>query len=456
MESIQNIILPGTPGPRPAQVQAQSESVAAPRQNNETSLPAQPGKHEAIGEGAPTRRGPVVNESESGDTAGVPRFDFINILNDFFSGLPATPAPANFPGTSIVEMTGISLSGQLTSGQLNTVPDMLPLLTDGAGTRPPAPDLAGLLPVFFTAQKVAQAGPKDTPAPDQQIPLAPMAPVIPATQIPLTPALIIAPENLAPALKAGGAKDAGAQNGARDGLSPDVERTEAPVDASALKTSTLSAAAQPQSTPVASVNAAVQDFSQLLQAQPAAGADIPVPADKTPNLNADGLIAVMADRSATPRAAGETQPAHTAPPAHPPSPPVRELAIQITQHMQAGLNRFQMRLDPPELGRIEVRMEISPEGKLTAVIAVDRPETLDLLQRDGRALERSLLDAGIKTDSSALNFSLRGGRQDGGQAGNQNAPSPTAGADWLNDISATPEISATLSRFASRAVNIQI
>lgn len=135
------------------------------------------------------------------------------------------------------------------------------------------------------------------------------------------------------------------------------------------------------------------------------------------------------------------------------SPPIRDIAVHMAQNNETGINRFQLRLDPPELGRVDVRMEISPEGKLSAVIAVERPETLDLLQRDSRALERSLTDAGLKTDSNSLSFSLKGGRQDNphsGGFGHTNGAGNALADDWEDTSAATPV------RFANRAVNIRI
>src|SRR3546814_11737514 len=64
-------------------------------------------------------------------------------------------------------------------------------------------------------------------------------------------------------------------------------------------------------------------------------------------------------------------------------------------------------LHPAELGRIEVKLENASDGTLRAVISAERPETLDLLQRDARGLERALQDAGVQTDSGSLRFNLR-------------------------------------------------
>ena len=68
---------------------------------------------------------------------------------------------------------------------------------------------------------------------------------------------------------------------------------------------------------------------------------------------------------------------------------INSLAVQIAKHVDQGINRFQIRMDPPELGRIDVKLEFGQDGRMTANLTVERPETLDLLQRDARALERA-------------------------------------------------------------------
>jgi flagellar hook-length control protein FliK len=53
-----------------------------------------------------------------------------------------------------------------------------------------------------------------------------------------------------------------------------------------------------------------------------------------------------------------------------------------------------------------VKLEIGQDGRVIAAIAVDKQETLDLLQRDSRSLEKALQDAGFETGSGSLNFGL--------------------------------------------------
>jgi len=85
------------------------------------------------------------------------------------------------------------------------------------------------------------------------------------------------------------------------------------------------------------------------------------------------------------------------------------VAFEIVRQFRAGMQRFEVRLDPPEMGRIDVRMEMEGNN-VTARLVVERAETLDLLQRDARALERALQQAGLNAERANLQFSLK---QDG-------------------------------------------
>lgn len=102
----------------------------------------------------------------------------------------------------------------------------------------------------------------------------------------------------------------------------------------------------------------------------------------------------------------QLRPAAPAVPSLPPVP-VAAVAVTIAQQASAGAKRFEIRLEPPELGRIEVRLDVSREGHATTHLVVERSETLDMLQRDARHLERALQNAGLNTSDSDLTFSLK-------------------------------------------------
>jgi flagellar hook-length control protein FliK len=87
--------------------------------------------------------------------------------------------------------------------------------------------------------------------------------------------------------------------------------------------------------------------------------------------------------------------------------PLAGLAVEIATQAQAGKHHFDIRLDPPELGRIDVKLNIDRDGNVSTKLIADRNDTLDLLKRDSVQLERALQDAGLKTSDNALQFSLR-------------------------------------------------
>ena len=98
-------------------------------------------------------------------------------------------------------------------------------------------------------------------------------------------------------------------------------------------------------------------------------------------------------------------------------PPHEQIAIQIQKAMQNGSTRLTVNLEPAELGRVEVKLDMDKDKNVTATIVVDRPATLDLLQRDAKQLERALQDAGLQTNDGSLSFSLRNSAGQGGGQG---------------------------------------
>ncbi|MTI18973.1 flagellar hook-length control protein FliK [Rhodobacteraceae bacterium RKSG542] len=91
---------------------------------------------------------------------------------------------------------------------------------------------------------------------------------------------------------------------------------------------------------------------------------------------------------------------------------------EISRQIAKGASRFEISLDPADLGRIDVSLELSKDGNVRAHLVVERPETLEALQRDARGLEKALQEAGYKSDSGGLQFSLKG---EGGQNGRDNS-----------------------------------
>jgi flagellar hook-length control protein FliK len=130
------------------------------------------------------------------------------------------------------------------------------------------------------------------------------------------------------------------------------------------------------------------------------------------------------------------------PPAAAPDPPVplADLAVTIAGRAQAGSSRFDIRLDPPELGRIDVRLDVDGSGQVRTHVTVDRSDTLQLLQSQQPQLERALEQAGLKTADNGLQFTLRDqsfAGQNGGNGGHSYA-NQSAAPLVLPDIEAAP------------------
>tara|TARA_B100000212_G_scaffold232118_1_gene176445 strand:+ start:338 stop:2674 length:2337 start_codon:yes stop_codon:yes gene_type:complete len=91
-----------------------------------------------------------------------------------------------------------------------------------------------------------------------------------------------------------------------------------------------------------------------------------------------------------------------------PQPTTNQVFVQLTKAVQNGQNKITVQLRPEELGRVEVKLDIGGDGRVKAMVMADKPETLDLLQKDSRVLERALQEAGLKTDNNSLSFNLQG------------------------------------------------
>lgn len=87
---------------------------------------------------------------------------------------------------------------------------------------------------------------------------------------------------------------------------------------------------------------------------------------------------------------------------------VGQVAVQLTAAGKAKTQALTVKLEPVELGKIDIRLDFGSDGKVQASIFADRPQTLDMLQRDARGLEKALQNAGLQTDSGSLSFNLRG------------------------------------------------
>ncbi|HEY0267247.1 MAG TPA: flagellar hook-length control protein FliK [Rhizomicrobium sp.] len=223
---------------------------------------------------------------------------------------------------------------------------------------------------------------------------------------------------------AGATAQAAAQNAGQADATPGAAKTEAKTGA--VKTAKPVADAKADSKAAAADSKAADIKADATQAQAqsdkAAAANAsdapPAPKPAPPPVQAAATSNIGAPQANAPSVTQHVQVTQAAPNTAPNLP---ALAVQIASRSQSGSKQFDIRLDPPELGRVEVRLSIDSTGKASAHLSADQPQTLDLLQKDAPALTRALRDAGLDVSQDGLNFSLRQQSSDGGNAGNGGA-----------------------------------
>lgn len=138
-----------------------------------------------------------------------------------------------------------------------------------------------------------------------------------------------------------------------------------------------------------------------------------VAADATPEIKADAVTSgttsvSAADTLTAARTSGaETGKAAQASPAAQTAPAATvQVYSRMIERFDGRAQRYEIRLDPAELGRVDVRIEVGADKKVHAVLAAHDSAALTDLMRGQRALEASLRQAGIDVADGGIKFEL--------------------------------------------------
>jgi len=139
--------------------------------------------------------------------------------------------------------------------------------------------------------------------------------------------------------------------------------------------------------------------------------------------------------------------------------PIAGLPVAIAARAFDGATQFDIRLDPPELGRIAVRLDVDRDGQVTSHVTVDRADTLQLLQSQQPQLERALEQAGLKTADNGLQFTLRdqsfaGQNGQNGQGGSQANTATVVIPDADQPAIATTQIYSRFTRVSGIDIRV--
>jgi flagellar hook-length control protein FliK len=114
---------------------------------------------------------------------------------------------------------------------------------------------------------------------------------------------------------------------------------------------------------------------------------------------------------------------------------VQNIAATMMKKFQNGDKKFTMRLDPAELGKVEIELKISSDNKITAVLKTENQQALNELMKSARDLIGALNQSGFDFSEKDLTFSLNsndfGQNQQNNQQSNQNETAKRQN-NWLN------------------------
>ena len=302
--------------------------------------------------------------------------------------------------------------------------------------QPVVQPVVAVVPVLVAAAN-DDAAPQDLPAPpaaDAPSPPADLAQTA-ASQANAAPAPITSPQ-VAVSTDAKPAPREGADIKVPDAMTPVAEHPDTAPAAQKPegKDAETKAAANSDGAAAAPKPDAVQTAAMDVAAAPKAA-----PPQAAPTSTNMAVQAAQPSQAAAAPAAMPEIAQHVQVSAEAPKPNMPALAVEIAAKSLSGAKQFDIRLDPPELGRVEVRLSIDAAGKASAHLSADQPQTLDLLQKDASVLTRALRDAGLDVSQNSLNFSLRHQNQDGNaHHGNARTVARAMALNASHSIEATP------------------
>lgn len=85
------------------------------------------------------------------------------------------------------------------------------------------------------------------------------------------------------------------------------------------------------------------------------------------------------------------------------------LAAQIVKKLEGKSTRFDLELNPAGLGRVDVRLEIGAQGRITAAMTFDSPQAASELKARASELQQALEQAGFDM-SGGMSFDVAGDR----------------------------------------------
>ena len=136
------------------------------------------------------------------------------------------------------------------------------------------------------------------------------------------------------------------------------------------------------------------------------------------------------------------------------SPP-RQTTVHVSQALKDGQRNISIRLHPEEMGRVDIRMEISNEQVSMKVITETR-EAYDMLRADRMQLEALLKESGFNADSNSFEFSHQQQQQEGEEGADTHAADRSAVEAESEKTQELQQDSETGILLATQGLNIKV
>lgn len=379
---------------------------------------------------------------------------------------------------------GLRSQGAPTAEGATAKPAGLTALTAGSDTSAPKPSPIGqafhtALEALGSAIDAAIQNPGANPAQPGQLPAA--------VQTALDAAIAAAPAALQPRIQAFAARLTERLATAMAAGSADGEGEEAATVASAdgagrssrsVAQAVLDALGQTGQTPTPVMPELERREARATAAPPAeakAAPETPAPAQTTTASapSADARAAPAEPAAAAPVALAANEPAAPAEPAPLAAAPVTaaeahaatltavrgspelvaQMAATLVRKLDGRVTRFNMELNPAELGRVDVKLSIDKDGRVAAQMAFDNPVAAADMRGRADELRRQLEQAGFQVAGEDLTFTDRETSQGFDRSGRSPLNDPDVARDRaIRDAERTARLAEDAGRLQNRAV----
>jgi hypothetical protein len=85
---------------------------------------------------------------------------------------------------------------------------------------------------------------------------------------------------------------------------------------------------------------------------------------------------------------------------------LKQIKDQFRQSLNKGDTHLNIQLKPDELGKVEIKLDISRDGVVSALFKAENRETLEVLNRHSQDFQNLFKDAGLQADSQGMQFSM--------------------------------------------------